>query len=205
MEIDLYQLPIPDWGLVCPTCSYLLNGLPSHRCPECGTEFDIQDIIPTWARLRDPHLTGLELPFPDLGLLCAQCAEPLAGARRRACPRCREPFDPAAMRPSNEWFVVEPWMRQGVPVEIVGLILEGAHVPYSARERHNAFVNVPPVLSVTSEFYYEFLHLMRQQGQREGRKADEAEAAPWTCPTCGEENVGHFEVCWSCQTQRNGG
>ena len=40
----------PDWGhfageLRCPTCRYNLRGLPHPRCPECGTEFDWQELI----------------------------------------------------------------------------------------------------------------------------------------------------------------
>jgi hypothetical protein len=25
-----------------------------------------------------------------------------------------------------------------------------------------------------------------------------SDAAPWTCPSCGEENPHAFEICWSC-------
>ena len=45
MPVDLNQLPIPDWGLRCPTCSYLLKGLPSHRCPECGTQLPMAGLV----------------------------------------------------------------------------------------------------------------------------------------------------------------
>ena len=68
MDIDLNTLPIPDWGLICPKCRYPLVGLPAHRCPECGTEFDMADVVQTWHRLRDPRFTGHELPLPDFGL-----------------------------------------------------------------------------------------------------------------------------------------
>jgi hypothetical protein len=27
---------------------------------------------------------------------------------------------------------------------------------------------------------------------------------PWVCPSCGEENGPAFEVCWNCQTPRDG-
>lgn len=32
--------PEPPPTLYCPTCGYILNMLPEHRCPECGTLFD---------------------------------------------------------------------------------------------------------------------------------------------------------------------
>ncbi len=46
MTPDPYALPVPDLGLRCRTCSYLLAGLPQHRCPECGNRFEIDDHIP---------------------------------------------------------------------------------------------------------------------------------------------------------------
>ncbi len=36
--------PVPDIGLHCPSCSYLLTGLAIARCPECGTEIDFDDL-----------------------------------------------------------------------------------------------------------------------------------------------------------------
>jgi hypothetical protein len=27
-------------------------------------------------------------------------------------------------------------------------------------------------------------------------------AAPWTCPTCGEENPQSFDICWSCSHEK---
>lgn len=46
MTLDPHELPVPDLGLRCRTCGYLLAGLPQHRCPECGNEFDLNDHIP---------------------------------------------------------------------------------------------------------------------------------------------------------------
>jgi rubrerythrin len=37
--------PIPDIGLVCPKCAYLLKGLREQRCPECGNPFDLVRMI----------------------------------------------------------------------------------------------------------------------------------------------------------------
>lgn len=46
MTLDPHALPVPDLGLRCRTCGYLLAGLPQHRCPECGIEFNLDDHIP---------------------------------------------------------------------------------------------------------------------------------------------------------------
>ncbi len=46
MSFDLYKLPMPDLGLRCISCGYPLAALPSHRCPECGTDVDFEAYIP---------------------------------------------------------------------------------------------------------------------------------------------------------------
>lgn len=37
--------PIPDVGLRCPKCGYVLTGLTEQRCPECGSEFDVDRLV----------------------------------------------------------------------------------------------------------------------------------------------------------------
>lgn len=44
--IDPEALPIPDFGLRCLSCGYLIAGLPEHRCPECGRKIRIDEHIP---------------------------------------------------------------------------------------------------------------------------------------------------------------
>ncbi|MFQ5502276.1 MAG: hypothetical protein ACE5EQ_08235 [Phycisphaerae bacterium] len=46
MSFDPHTLPVPDLGLLCKRCRYPLASLPEHRCPECGTQFDVDDYIP---------------------------------------------------------------------------------------------------------------------------------------------------------------
>lgn len=49
-------------------------------------------------------------------------------------------------------------------------------------------------------------HLVEAAGQTiEKYYADQADPesrSPWPCSSCGEENEGSFEVCWSCQSAR---
>jgi len=207
-EIDLNQLPIPDWGLHCPRCRYLLRGLPSHRCPECGTALDMSAIVKPWHRLRDPRFTGRELPFPDFGFDCRGCRRPLAGARRWNCPHCGAAFEPGAFVPAGrEWLVVDQPFCGAVPLAGVEILLAHERVPYARhpsrllREIYGGTPVVGSRLLVPMEFFFEVRWLVRR-AEREmveaRRHADEA----WRCQACGEDVPLHFEVCWNCQAPR---
>lgn len=39
-RVDPDCFPEKDFPLFCPVCDYMLRGLPTERCPECGTPFD---------------------------------------------------------------------------------------------------------------------------------------------------------------------
>ena len=203
MEVDLFQLPIPNWGLGCPTCGYLLNGLPSHRCPECGTEFDVPSIVPTHARLRAPRFTGRELPLPDFDLTCKKCGKPLAGAVSHACLHCGEAFDPEAMRPSGEWFPAEALIRGNMPRPVIRALLDEAYIPYLVQEEQNPFTGqLTVVLSVSSEFYFDFLRLITQDTLKLSSAGNSPPDQAWPCPNCGETNPPNFQVCWNCRHPR---
>jgi predicted amidophosphoribosyltransferase len=70
------ELPIPDWGLLCPHCSTPVAGLQEHRCGNCGDRFNLLQLI---ARHR---------PIPDVGLRCPGCDYNLAGLLGSRCPEC---------------------------------------------------------------------------------------------------------------------
>ena len=38
----------PDRVIPCPKCGYDLKGLAMARCPECGTEFTLDELFATW-------------------------------------------------------------------------------------------------------------------------------------------------------------
>jgi predicted amidophosphoribosyltransferase len=40
-----FELPVPDFGLVCAGCKYPLQGLSRHVCPECGREFNPEKVL----------------------------------------------------------------------------------------------------------------------------------------------------------------
>lgn len=46
MSPDDPNFRVPDFGLKCPSCSYLLAGLPRLVCPECGRAFTMEEFIP---------------------------------------------------------------------------------------------------------------------------------------------------------------
>jgi len=211
MDIDLYRLPIPDWGLHCPSCRYPLQGLPSHRCPECGTRFDVSEVVKPWHRLRDPRFTGRELPFPDFGLKCRSCNQPLAGAKTRHCPHCDTPFEPAEfLLTRRDWFVVDQHLCGDVPLAGLEVLLAHERVPYTRhhnkllREIYGGTQIIGARLLVPTEFFFEVLWLIRSTALDMEQARQHADDAGWTCPNCDEEVPAHFDVCWNCETRRDG-
>lgn len=210
-DIDYNQLPIPDWGLMCPNCGYSLRGLPSHRCPECGTQIDVRQLVRPWTRLRPPRFTGEERPLPDFGLSCAACGAALAGAVGRVCLSCGAAFDLAAVRPKGEWFVLDADICAELPIPGVQSLLAGEGVPHApVNEKRLADLYgggsvLPLQLRVPSEFYFETLWLVRQ-ARVDAAAAQQARErgtdTPWRCAGCGAENPGNFEVCWQCEAAR---
>ncbi|MCK4342994.1 MAG: hypothetical protein KAY37_14870, partial [Phycisphaerae bacterium] len=205
MDIDLQKLPIPDWGLVCPSCGYQLQGLPGHRCPECGEIIDLPDLVRPWTRLRAPRFTGDESPLPDFGLTCGECGDPLLGAKDGLCPHCGAPFDLNGLKPPREWFLLDSELCGELPIPGVQALLASEGVPHvEVREKsaieiyggQSVFANR---LRVASEFFFEVLWLLqRAQAEMETARAL-GESAQWRCSNCGEENPGHFDVCWNCE------
>jgi predicted amidophosphoribosyltransferase len=210
MELDILQLPIPDWGLECPGCHYPLRGLPSHRCPECGRELDMAALVQPWVRVRPPRFTGAELPVPDYGLRCGQCRVALAGAPSCACRVCGTAIDLEAWRPRSRWY--DLGAQDVAPLIIPGVesLLAAEYVPHipasenTIRELYTGSSPLPTRLCVLSEFYFEVLWLL-QAARRNVAAARSGRHAPWRCARCGEENPGHFELCWQCERPRRGG
>lgn len=41
---------------ICPECGYLLENLPAnHKCPECGTPYDLNQIREVWGNVLGPR------------------------------------------------------------------------------------------------------------------------------------------------------
>lgn len=211
MDIDLLQLPIPNWGLHCPNCNYALAGLPGHRCPECGTEFDITELVTTWTRLRPPAFTGHEQPWPDFGFDCRGCGTPLHGARDFTCGVCGRRFDPEALRPASEWFVLGSDLTCELPMPGVQALLAAELVPYqpvqerTIREIYGGHGITFARLRVPSEFFFDVCHLLTRARVEIARNRAIAETHDWACASCGEVNPGHFELCWNCGAEGGGG
>ncbi len=201
MEIDIEQLPIPDWNLACPKCGNPLKSLPRHCCSECGSKVVMSELVQPWMRLREPQFTGCELPLPDFDLLCGACEAPLAGATELRCPGCRAPFDLRDSAPRSEWYKIPPSPRSGLPPQIVELILADEFIPYLRRESRDLshILGLDPLadvrLEVPSDFYFDLLAAMRRH---ELAAADPADP-DWTCANCQESNPATFSTCWNCQ------
>jgi hypothetical protein len=205
MEIDLFELPIPDWNIGCPQCGYPLRGLPSHRCPECGLEFDIPSILQPWHRLRDPRFTGDELPVPDFGLACGECGQPLAGATLHKCPHCDTPFDLLDLRPEGDWFRLDTVFGGPISSQFIGPILAGEYIPYNVqREPSHGMLPLDEQLMVPSEFYFDVLWLIEHELAQMPRLETRDPRISWRCAHCREENPDTFDVCWNCSRPRGG-
>ena len=206
--IDIHQLPIPMWDLRCPDCHYDLTGLPSHRCPECGLSFDIADVVQSWHRLRAPTFTGREQPVPDFGLECAKCDEPLVGSMGSVCGHCAAPLDLEKVRPTRKWFTLDRMIRRGVPMDLIEALLVEEQVPYRIEKDQTAgeifgFTTMDQVrIRVLSEFFFDFLHLVRIREEEQQSDVERAAQDRWTCAECDEKNPGHFDLCWSCSEDR---
>jgi len=209
MDIDLHQLPIPDWGLLCPRCRYPLKGLPRHRCPECGLQIDIPALIQTWTRLRDPRFTGGERPLPDFGLTCSNCDQPLAGAPASVCPHCQTPFDLETLRPQKAWCLLDAGLCGPLPIPGVQALLATESVPHvpvnekTLREIYGGQSMIVTRLRIPSEFYFEVLWLIRRARLEMDTARSVGDRGEWLCSQCGEPNPAHFEVCWNCEQPRN--
>lgn len=206
MEVDLHQLPVPAWGLRCPKCQYLLDGLPDHRCPECGTSFDTAAVAGTWTQVRPPQFTGHELPIPDFGLTCLGCEVAIAGWPTHTCPTCGTLFNPDAERPAEKWFHADEGFCRPLLPPVVEMLAEANQVPFVLSEEKTVAALymgrvAPPRLMIMSAFFFEVLHLIRTEAQKIAAAAATADG-DWRCGQCGEESPPNFDACWNCQAAR---
>lgn len=199
MTTNIDELPIPPWNLNCPQCGYLLNLLPRHQCPECGLMFDMVDVVPTWARLREPTYRCRELPYPDFGRRCAKCHTPLAGAPSHACISCGTEFDPDDLRPRGDWFS----LKQGDGNSALWTILDEFEIPYIRRDPPRPYTPLGGTITyIPSEFYFDYLFAMQARSGVEARATYLSTKTTWRCKGCGETNPGTFELCWNCGMDR---
>lgn len=163
----------------------------------------MDQIVPSWCRVREPWYTGGELPVPDFGLTCSQCGDSLTGATQHVCPTCGLAFDPLLLAPPRKWFQIDHRNSAGLPQHVVEGLLADAHVPYVlSHERGIADVlggTASQRLRAACEFYFDFLFLISQEAKRLAQRRSAARSHIWKCTCCGEENPGSFDVCWNCQ------
>lgn len=208
--VDIEQLPIPDWGLTCPRCGYALRGLTRHRCPECGSALFMREIIQPWTRLRGPMFTGYELPIPDFNLTCMQCGRSAAGWSSRACPQCGTAFDPAAYLPESKWFRVDAEIRGVLLEPVAEVLLAERQIPHFTRGDRTlpgiilGQVGEAAQLMSPSEFYFEVRFVLWSENRRILSEAGGPDQREWTCGDCGESSPATFDLCWNCQTPRDG-
>jgi hypothetical protein len=205
-DVDIFALPIPDFGLLCPVCDYALVGLPAHRCPECGLTFDMTDLVKPYTVLRPPMITGEELPLPDIGLTCPKCGTDLGGVNRRLCPACDRPFTLSEFRPKRDWVIV---FRSGdqVKLNFARIVLQDHLVPTLSGDDEFRLMfgsigirGLGPRIEVPRDFYFEARYILRREEARiDAAREDGTLLQERSCPHCGEANPIAFELCWNCE------
>lgn len=206
---DINRLPIPDWGITCPSCSYPLRGLPEHRCAECGLRFDMADVVKSWHALRSPRYTGRESPLPDYAFSCGSCDEPLVGAVDQLCPACGKAFDTQSAVPARDWFPISLITKGAVDPAALAGELEHEGIPYQWQTGEltpqSLYLGSRPEsreLLVRRDFYFDarafFANFLR-------RHAALRESSEWECANCAESNPPTFETCWKCSADRPAG
>lgn len=206
---ELERSPVPDWGLMCPQCRYMLRGLTSRICPECGAPFLVADLIRTWTRTHPPRFSAATRPVPDYGIRCAGCRAPLAGAAGSRCVQCAESFDLTRVQPARAWFLADDALARPVDLLSLAVLIEAEAIPYYAQSGKTftdlvlGRVAFGANLVIPSEFYFDVRFLIRRTAQEIEQRRTQPETE-WPCAACNERNPDHFEVCWNCGAARSG-
>jgi hypothetical protein len=58
----IVNLAIPSNRPYCPECAYDLSGAATTRCPECGTPFRWEDVLPAGSKEKELAETGQDGP-----------------------------------------------------------------------------------------------------------------------------------------------
>jgi hypothetical protein len=204
MDVPEYkQLPIPNWlELECPRCSYPLQGLPRHRCAECGFDFNIDLLMNDDVPRRPPELTPETRPVPELGLSCGTCGESLTGAMGHTCPACQAPFDLNDAIDRAKWSVllVRPSQQEA---SALSLVLRNEGIPFRYGQQPLATImGMNSIgrgghLKVRRDYFLDALHLLATHlGNNSQNDAE------WICPRCEEHVPAHFDICWNCNSTR---
>ncbi|NKB32099.1 MAG: DUF2007 domain-containing protein [Pseudomonadales bacterium] len=68
-------------------------------------------------------------------------------------------------------------------------------------ERLSSIAGETPITESMPEVWVKPLYAKRaEQILKELANADEVEGEEWVCRSCGEDNLGSFDICWNCQS-----
>jgi predicted amidophosphoribosyltransferase len=149
-------------------------------------------------------------------MFCLGCEYPLDGLRDPRCPECGREFDPddpmsfsrhleqsevvyRARDALDAHFYRGILEAQGIPAVVMGEVLSAINpalgmVPGSLPTLCVRRGDVEQARAVLAEA------LARGRPAAKGEPVATEEA--WTCPHCGEQIEGQFDVCWNCQAER---
>lgn len=152
-----------------------------------------------------------ELPLADFGLACAGCGYPLARLTRMSCPECGRAVDLGEYIPEG---AMPTLYSEGQPVrytEAVAALLKLYAIPHVQMTDQAGLLpglavggsRLAGPVAVARTHYFEAIDLLRRQKLGEPMPdpppaSGAIKGIDWACPACGEENPGHFEVCWNC-------
>jgi len=136
---------------------------------------------------------------------CFDCRYPLDGLDSRACPECGRPFDPDDVGTFNR-ILGDPveLTRQGLTEAVIlRLRLEHEGIPVAMQQQTGGVVMYAPV--PMAALYVNRSDKEDAQIVMDAHALDvqtEEPGQPWTCPNCGEEIDGEFDLCWNCGAER---
>ena len=150
----------------------------------------------------------IEQSFPKK--FCVECGYPLDFIDSQICPECGQEFDPDD--PSTYQSSLSQPVRLYETTDLTeATLLRNTLERASVRAvvidtmpgfSHVALWNQTGVWVSESDLEQAQEILSDFQSRADTRRSGTEDELEWTCPNCGEDVDGSFEVCWNCEHHR---